>query len=156
MTLLAAAKISGPHVDFAGLSPIIALAAGAMLVLMVGLLGSSFARRQVVPTLTLATLATAIGLARIVIWQQLFHVYGDHYFLIGVTVAASLIGVVLFGTLAGYELAIVRRLVAGDVVVVELSETVDLPAGRRRTDEAVVFDVSAAGLIRRIGVYVRR
>ena len=62
----------------------------------------------------------------------------------------------VFQTLAGYELAIVRRLVAGDVVVVELSETIDTPSGRRRTDEVVVFDVSAAGLIRRVGVYIRR
>jgi len=62
----------------------------------------------------------------------------------------------VFRTLAGYELAVARRLVAGDVVVVELSETIDLPSGRRRTDEVVVFDVSAAGLIRRLGVYIRR
>jgi NADH-quinone oxidoreductase subunit N len=62
----AAEKIQGPHVDFAGLSPIIALAGGAIVVLMVGLLGSSFARRTLVPLLTLASLATAIGLT---IWQ---------------------------------------------------------------------------------------
>ena len=62
----------------------------------------------------------------------------------------------VFKTLAGYELGIARRLVAGEVVVVELSETIDLPSGRRRTDEVVVFDVSAKGLIRRIGVYIRR
>jgi len=59
-------------------------------------------------------------------------------------------------TLAGYELTVARRIVAGEVVVVELSETIDTPAGRRRTDEVVVFDLSAAGLIRRIGVYLRR
>ena len=62
----------------------------------------------------------------------------------------------VFRTLSGYELAIARRLVAGEVVIVELSETVDTPTGRRRTDEVVVFDVSAAGLIRRVGVYIRR
>jgi len=62
----------------------------------------------------------------------------------------------VFRTLAGYELAIARRLVAGDVVVVELSETIDTPSGRRRTDEVVVFDVSANALIRRVGVYIRR
>ena len=62
----------------------------------------------------------------------------------------------VFRTLAGYELAIARRLVAGDVVIVELSETIDTPSGRRRTDEVVVFDVSGNGLIRRVGVYIRR
>ncbi len=34
MIAIAAAKISGPHIDFAGLSPIIALAGGAMVVLL--------------------------------------------------------------------------------------------------------------------------
>jgi hypothetical protein len=58
--------------------------------------------------------------------------------------------------LTGYELTVARQIVAGEVVVVELSETIDTPAGRRRTDEVVVFDLSAAGLIRRIGVYLRR
>jgi hypothetical protein len=41
-------------------------------------------------------------------------------------------------------------------VVAELSETVDTPQGRRRTDEAIVFDVSRAGLIARVAVYLRR
>jgi hypothetical protein len=62
----------------------------------------------------------------------------------------------IFGTLAGYELAVARLVVARDVVVVELSETIDTSAGRRRTDEVVVFDLSAGGLIQRIGVYLRR
>ena len=62
----------------------------------------------------------------------------------------------IFRTLAGYELAVARLIVAGDVVVVELSETIDAPSGRRRTDEVVVFDLSAGGLIRGIGVYLRR
>lgn len=61
-----------------------------------------------------------------------------------------------FRTLAGYELRVSRRVALADVVLVELSETVDTTAGRRRTDEAVVFDLSPAGLIRRIGVYLRR
>ena len=62
----------------------------------------------------------------------------------------------IFRTLQGYELAVARLIVAGDVAVVELSETIDTPAGRRRTDEVVVFDLSASGLIGRIGVYLRR
>ena len=62
----------------------------------------------------------------------------------------------IFRTLAGYELEVARVIVAGDVVVVELSETIDTSTGRRRTDEVVVFDVSPAGLIQRIAVYLRR
>ena len=58
--------------------------------------------------------------------------------------------------LAGYELRVARLVATGDVVLAELSETVDTPQGRRRTDEAIVFDVSSAGLIARVSVYLRR
>jgi len=60
------ATLKGPHIDFAGLSPLIALLGGATLVLMVGLLGSRWIRAQVVPALSLVALATALGLT---IWQ---------------------------------------------------------------------------------------
>src|SRR5580698_6262203 len=63
---LATAHLNGPHVDFAGLSPLIALLGGAVLVLMVGLIRSRFVRTQVVPALTLLALGTAAGLS---IWQ---------------------------------------------------------------------------------------
>jgi NADH-quinone oxidoreductase subunit N len=67
MTLiLAATHLKGPHVDFAGLSPLIALLGGAVIVLLVGLLGSRWVRAHVVPTLSLAALGTALGLT---IWQ---------------------------------------------------------------------------------------
>jgi NADH-quinone oxidoreductase subunit N len=59
-------KTVGPHIDWAALSPIVALAGGACIVLLVGLARSSFVRTQVVPFLALATLGTAIGLG---IWQ---------------------------------------------------------------------------------------
>jgi hypothetical protein len=58
--------------------------------------------------------------------------------------------------LAGYQLHVSRLIVGDGVVVAELSETVDTPEGRRRTDEAIVFDLSPAGLIRRVGVFLRR
>ncbi len=64
--LLATAHLKGPHVDFAGLSPLIALLGGACVVLLVGLLGSRTVREHVVPTLTLGALGAAAGLT---IWQ---------------------------------------------------------------------------------------
>jgi NADH-quinone oxidoreductase subunit N len=64
--VLPSATLKGPHIDFAGLSPLIALLGGATLVLMVGLLGSRWIRAQVVPALSLVALATALGLT---IWQ---------------------------------------------------------------------------------------
>jgi len=65
-SLLATAHLKGPHVDFAGLSPLIALLGGAAIVLMVGLIGSRWVRAQLVPALTLGVLAAALGLT---IWQ---------------------------------------------------------------------------------------
>jgi NADH-quinone oxidoreductase subunit N len=65
-TQLATAHLKGPHVDFAGLSPLIALLGGATVVLLVGLLGSRWIRAQVVPALSLVALAGALGLT---IWQ---------------------------------------------------------------------------------------
>jgi NADH-quinone oxidoreductase subunit N len=65
-TLLATAHLRGPHVDFAGLSPLIALLGGATVVLLVGLFGLRQVRAQAVSTLSLVALATALGLT---IWQ---------------------------------------------------------------------------------------
>jgi magnesium transporter len=42
-------------------------------------------------------------------WQAVFHLYGEHYFLIASTVAFSLIGVVMFGTMAGSMLPLLLR-----------------------------------------------
>ncbi len=53
--------IKGPHVDWASLSPFVALTIGALLVLLVGLLSASFARERVVPLMTMLTLGIAIG-----------------------------------------------------------------------------------------------
>jgi len=68
--LLATAHLKGPHVDFAGLSPLIALLGGAVLVLVVGLLGSRRARHTLVPLLALLALGAALGLT---IWQWHTH-----------------------------------------------------------------------------------
>jgi NADH-quinone oxidoreductase subunit N len=64
--LLATVHLKGPHVDFAALSPLIALLGGGVVVLLVGLLGSRWIRSHVVPALSLVALAAALGLT---IWQ---------------------------------------------------------------------------------------
>ncbi len=56
----------GPHIDYAAISPFEALLAGSVLVLLVGLMRSRFVREQLVPALTLLTLAAALG---VTIWQ---------------------------------------------------------------------------------------
>jgi NADH-quinone oxidoreductase subunit N len=58
--------MKGPYIDWAGISPIIALLGGATIVLMVGLMRSRLVREHVVGLLSLATIGTAAGLA---IWQ---------------------------------------------------------------------------------------
>ena len=64
--ILAASQVKGPHIDWAALSPILAPAAGGLIVLLVGLLSSSLVRERVVPALTLIAFAASIGCA---IWR---------------------------------------------------------------------------------------
>ncbi len=71
--------------------------------------------REATMGLALGTVLGALGFLRIWIWQHVFHhpksasggefadqgYYGEHYLLIGTAVAASVVGVALWGTLAG-------------------------------------------------------
>jgi len=66
-------------------------------------------RRELGSGVVLGGILAAIGLVRILAWQGIFHVYGEHYLLIAATVAISLVGVVTFGTLAGSMLPFVLR-----------------------------------------------
>jgi magnesium transporter len=67
-------------------------------------------RREVLTGLALGTLLGLIGFFRVVLWQHLgLTTYGGHYMLIAFTVWASLIGVVLFGSLAGSMLPFIMR-----------------------------------------------
>jgi magnesium transporter len=66
--------------------------------------------REVGAGLTLGTLLGTIGFLRILLWQHLhWKDYGPHYLLVALTVCASLVGVVTFGTLAGSMLPFVLR-----------------------------------------------
>src|SRR5262245_54331895 len=57
-------------------------------------------RREFMAGLSLGLILATLGFVRILAWQSVFHLYGEHYFLIACTVAGRLIGVVMFGTLA--------------------------------------------------------
>jgi magnesium transporter len=50
-----------------------------------------------------------IGLLRIIVWPARETLYGPHYFLVAVAVSLSLVGVVLWGTLAGSMLPFLLR-----------------------------------------------
>ena len=64
--VLAQAKVQGPSIDWAGLSPLLALLGGATLVLMLGLVRARVARELLVPLVAVASFGAAIGLG---IWQ---------------------------------------------------------------------------------------
>ena len=66
-------------------------------------------RREFMAGLSLGLILATIGFCRIMAWQAVFHLYGEHYFLIASTVAFSLIGVVMFGTMAGSMLPLLLR-----------------------------------------------
>jgi magnesium transporter len=66
-------------------------------------------RRELVAGLALGCVLATIALARILLWPQRAKVYGPHYILVAATVACSLIGVVLFGSVAGSMLPFILR-----------------------------------------------
>jgi len=66
-------------------------------------------RREVVAGVALGCVLAAIALVRILLWPQREKVYGPHYVLVAATVACSLIGVVLFGSIAGSMLPFMLR-----------------------------------------------
>ena len=66
-------------------------------------------RREALAGLSLGAVLGAVGFTRIVVWERLFHIYGEHYLLIALTVALALLGVVTWGTLSGSMLPFVLR-----------------------------------------------
>jgi magnesium transporter len=66
-------------------------------------------RREILSGLGLGTILAVIGIVRIMVWQAIFHSYGEHHLLIALTVAVSLVGVVMWGTLVGSMLPFILR-----------------------------------------------
>jgi magnesium transporter len=66
-------------------------------------------RREVAAGVMLGIILGIVGMTRILIWQSIWHTYGEHYLLIALTIAFSLLGVVTFGTLAGSMLPFILR-----------------------------------------------
>jgi magnesium transporter len=73
--------------------------------------------KEVASGLTLGLILGAIGLARILLWPTRLQTYGTHFFLVGLTVALSLVGVVMWGSLAGSMLPFVLRRAGFDPAV---------------------------------------
>ena len=66
-------------------------------------------RRECAAGLALGSILGMIGLFRILLWPTRATLYGEHYVLIAITVACSLIGVVLWGTISGSMLPLILR-----------------------------------------------
>jgi magnesium transporter len=73
--------------------------------------------REIQCGLLLGAILGLIGLLRIAVWQGLFDLYGAHWQLVALTVAAALVGVVLWGTLAGSMLPFVLKALGLDPAV---------------------------------------
>ncbi|PTL81200.1 magnesium transporter [Vitiosangium sp. GDMCC 1.1324] len=66
-------------------------------------------RREVLAGVALGATLGCVGIARILIWQGIFHTYGEHAVLVALTVGMSLVGVVTWGTLSGSMLPFILR-----------------------------------------------
>ena len=66
-------------------------------------------RREFSAGLVLGSVLAVIGFVRILVWQSIWHTYGENFMAIAFTVATSLVGVVLFGTIAGSMLPFLLR-----------------------------------------------
>ena len=71
-------------------------------------------RREIAAGVTLGCMLGAIGMVRVIAWQAIGEstgkdLYGPHYVLLALTVGASLLGVVLVGTIGGSMLPFILR-----------------------------------------------
>jgi magnesium transporter len=66
-------------------------------------------RRELISGLSLGGILGVIGFIRISIWAIAFHAYGPYWPLLALTVGLALIGIVLWGTLAGSMLPLLLR-----------------------------------------------
>ena len=74
-------------------------------------------RRELMTGLILGSVLGLIGFLRVVIWAQFSNLYGEHYVLIALTVAVTLVGIVLWGTLAGSMLPFLLKRLGLDPAV---------------------------------------
>lgn len=66
-------------------------------------------RREAVIGLVLGSILASLGVARIVTWQLMFGTYGEHYILVAVTVAISLVLIVMWGSMSGSLLPFILK-----------------------------------------------
>ena len=71
-------------------------------------------RREIISGLMLGLVLGCIGFFRIFAWTLFSDIYGPHWMLIGLTVGVALVGVVLWGSLAGSMLPLLLKKLGAD------------------------------------------
>ncbi|HVY75817.1 MAG TPA: magnesium transporter, partial [Puia sp.] len=72
-------------------------------------------RKEIMSGIALGAILGSVGFLRIVLWQRFgFYNYGEHWLKVALTVAFSLLGVVLWGTFSGSMLPIVLKKLGAD------------------------------------------
>lgn len=71
-------------------------------------------RREILSGFLLGCVLACIGFLRITVWSQFTDLYGAHWLLVACTVAGALVGVVMWGTIAGSMLPFILRRFGAD------------------------------------------
>jgi magnesium transporter len=71
-------------------------------------------KREILSGLILGIVLGTIGFTRIFVWTLFSDMYGPHWMLIGLTVGVALVGVVLWGSLAGSMLPLLLKKLGAD------------------------------------------
>ena len=75
-------------------------------------------KREILSGLMLGSVLGAVGFTRVVLWNSVQPgVYGEHYILVGWTIAITLLGIVLWGTLSGSMLPLILKRLGADPAV---------------------------------------
>lgn len=71
-------------------------------------------KREFLSGFSLGGILGVIGFVRITTWHYLFNSYGEHWFLLAITVGLALVGIVLWGSLSGSMLPFLLRRIGLD------------------------------------------
>jgi magnesium transporter len=71
-------------------------------------------RREILTGLTLGAILGVIAFARVMLWELIVPTYGAHTFLVGITVALTIVGIVAWGATAGGLLPFILRRFGAD------------------------------------------